>query len=43
MGTIRGVETEPPRSKQPEFREGPPADSPLLNLPIRHESYAIRW
>jgi hypothetical protein len=37
MGTTGGFETEPPRSKQPEFCEEPPADSPLLNLPIRQE------
>jgi len=36
MGTMGGFETEPPRPKQPDFCEGTPADSPLLNLPIRH-------
>ena len=36
-GDNKRLETEPLRSKQPEFYEGSPADSPLLNLPIRHE------
>jgi len=42
MGTREQAQQRVGAWKRPGFYEEPSADSPLLNLPIRHELYETR-